>query len=170
MLKPQDILVALKAHELDEWTIRAMAESLSLSTGEVHNALKRVDESGIFSRESRLISPQPFVSVLRGIRHVYFVKPGPLVRGIPTAHSAAPLAEQIRSDDDVFVWEHPEGDVRGQAIEPLYPIVPEVALSDGSMYEWLNLIEGIRIGGPRVQRIALDRIRDRLGLTREEAG
>jgi len=43
-----------------------------------------------------------------------------MVRGIPTAHSAYSINEQIASGNDIYVWPYAKGNQWGQAIEPLY--------------------------------------------------
>ncbi|HEY3373180.1 MAG TPA: hypothetical protein VGK10_20175 [Prolixibacteraceae bacterium] len=61
-----------------------------------------------------------------------------VVRGIPTAHSAAPLNEVIQSTEP-YVWPSGKGTVRGQSIVPLYPTVVDAVQNDPKLYELLAL-------------------------------
>lgn len=165
MLKPQDIVVGLKVQVSrgEDWTYRSLAEELSMSHSEVHDALKRAGEAGIYSPDSRSLLADPFLSMLPGLRYIFYVRPGRLVRGMPTAHSGPPLKDEFHADgEDVYVWPDPEGEIRGQAIEPLYSSVPKAAKNDSDLYEWLNLVEAVRVGRPREQAVVRKMFEDRL--------
>jgi len=164
VLKPQDIVVCLKVQALQgqDWIYENLADELNMSQSEVHEALKRAGEAGIYSKESRAVLPEPFLKMLGGLRYFFYVQPGRLVRGIPTAHSGSPLNDEFEpNEEDVYVWPDPEGEVRGQEIKPLYPSVPEAVKNDQILYEWLNLIEAIRVGRPRERTFALERCEKR---------
>ena len=95
------------------------------------------------------------------MKYVFPQKPGALVRGIPTAHSASPLKELLHSDE-IFVWSFATGDARGQAIEPLYKTVPEVSKHDEKLYELLALSDALRIGRIREQKLAMEELKKRI--------
>ena len=101
--------------------------------------------------------------IFYGLKYVYPQKPGAMVRGIVTAHSAMPLVEKIQSDQN-FVWPYSEGDKRGFAVEPLHPNVPKACLEDEKLYELLALIDAIRLGNVREQKMAMDELKVRLNL------
>ncbi len=167
MLKPQDILVSLKAHVYPgHWTYQDLADELEMSTSEVHAALKRAANAGLYNLHRRALLPEPFLEMLGGgLRYFLSARPGRLVRGIPTAHSGPPLNAQLLSEEeDVYVWPDPEGKQRGQAIEPLYRSVPLAARKDAALYEWLNLLEAIRVGRPRERKMALEECKKRLAV------
>jgi hypothetical protein len=96
-----------------------------------------------------------------GIKYVFPQKPGPVVRGIPTSHSASPLKEQIQSSED-YVWPYAKGTIRGHSILPLYASVPEAALKDNDLYELLALVDAIRVGRAREKEIAINELKKRL--------
>ncbi len=159
MLKPQDVVVCLKVQVSKKrgWTYRSLAKELDMSHSEVYQALQRAAYAGIYSSESRVILAEPFLKMLRGLRYIFYAKPGRLVRGIPTAHSGPPLNNEIMAgDEDVYVWADPEGAVRGQEIKPLYSSVPRAVKNEQCLYEWLNLVEAIRVGRPREQKLAIE--------------
>jgi hypothetical protein len=58
-------------------------------------------------------------------------------------------------NSDAYVWPDPTGEVRGQAIEPLYRSVPTAARNDPELYVLLSLIDAIRVGRVREQRLAV---------------
>jgi hypothetical protein len=55
-----------------------------------------------------------------GLRYVFPASSGSLTRGIPTAR-AHPFMSNSFPSDEPYVWPDPEGEVRGVAIDPLYP-------------------------------------------------
>lgn len=96
-----------------------------------------------------------------GLKYVYPQQPGPLVRGMATAHSAEPLVNDIQANEQV-VWPYAEGNIRGQAIEPLHPNVPAACMEDKNLYELLALIDALRIGRKREKQIAMEELKKRL--------
>ena len=119
MLKPQDIVALLKVHSWHSpnWTYSTLAGDLGMSASEVHAALNRCHAAGLYDGESRKVIRQALLEfLLYGLRYVFYVQPGPLSRGLPTAHSAEPLRSLLVTDEaDAYVWPSPTGDVRGQA-------------------------------------------------------
>lgn len=97
-----------------------------------------------------------------GLRYVFPQQPGPIVRGVPTAHSASPLKNEIQSSE-AYVWPYGKGNVRGHSIIPLYASVPEAALKDEKLYELLALVDAIRVGRARERDIANIELKKRFG-------
>jgi len=168
MLKPQDLLVVLKlwVGRGQAWTYQSLAEALGISVAEVHGAVKR-------ARAARLLpdgplSAPPLIMALReflihGAKYTFPAHPGAMTRGIPTAHAASPLKEEILpSSEPPPVWPHPEGTERGLALDPLYPSAPSAALADPALYELLALLDALRIGRARERQIAARLIEERL--------
>jgi hypothetical protein len=166
MLKPQDILAILKVHSWDStnWTYSSLAQSLGMSASEVHAALERSEAAGLYYGSERKILKQAVLEFLvHGLRYVFYAQPGPLSRGLPTAHSAEPLKSKlVASPSEVYVWPDPQGAVRGQAIAPLYRSVPQAASNDPKLYAKLSLIDAIRVGRVREQRLAIDELEKRI--------
>jgi hypothetical protein len=85
------------------------------------------------------------------------------IRGLPTSHSAPPMSDLIESgEDDIYVWPYELGNKRGISIEPLYKSVPYAVLEDKELYEYLALIDCIRIGRVRERKIASDELIKRI--------
>ena len=165
MLKPQDIVVLLKVHGLEgSWTYSALGKSLRMSSSEVHGALKRCDESGLYSNQRRRVIKGAVEEFLvHGLKYVFPSKPGALVRGIPTAHSAPPVKNQLMvNEQDVYVWAFGKGTVKGQEIQPLYRSVPEAVGEDSNLYELLCLADSLRVGKVREREVATQELRHRL--------
>jgi hypothetical protein len=159
ILKPQDILVCLKLLLIkNKNSIRLidLAIMLDMSTSEVSQAIKRATFAGLMEKNNYQVFPEALKELIfHGLRFFYPVRPGLLTRGIPTAHSAAPLNNKIKSST-VYVWPDPNGEVRGESIEPIYSSVPNAAKNDQKLYEVLSLIDALRVGNAREKKMATD--------------
>jgi hypothetical protein len=176
MLKPQDILVALKLVALgtQRWTYSSLAESLGLSVSETHAAVKRGLESRLLTKLDhkghKAERPLPNLAhlerlIVHGLPYWMPVSRGPrkICMGMPTADGVSPL------DDEFFrpagyvppVWPVRGGKVQGWALAPIHRTCPAAARRDAKLYELLTLVDGLRGGKARVrqaaQRILLER-------------
>ncbi len=157
-LKPQDIVILLKlldsrARKKKNWQV---AQELGVSPAEYANALSRVKFNRMIWLSTRMPNRKALKELLFfGVPYIFGAAPGHLTRGIPTAHSAEPLASKILSDE-FYVWPSEEGKVRGAAIQPLYKSVPEAIARDEKLYELLSLVDAIRVG--RSREILLARV------------
>lgn len=96
-----------------------------------------------------------------GVRHVFPQKPGPVVRGVPTSHSAPPINKLIRSEED-YVWPSGKGMARGHSIIPLYPSVIDAVKVDSGLYELLAMTDTLRVGRAREKEIAIRELKARI--------
>ncbi len=163
-MRPHDIAVLLKivAKGQKAWYMKDLAYELGISNSEISESLNRSVIAGLISSDKKTLSKLSLLDFLKsGLRYVYPQKPGSMVRGIGTAHSAPPLNEEIMSNEQ-FVWPYGKGDIRGQAIEPLHVNTPEACLRDVKYYELMSLTDAIRIGKVREQNMALEMIRKRI--------
>ena len=106
-MRPQDIVVLMKiiATNRDNWRNMDLAHSLQISASEVSEALNRCKIAGLIDTEKRKVHINSLKEfIIYGLKYVFPVEPGPIVRGIPTAHSAAPINDQISKGSDVYVW------------------------------------------------------------------
>jgi DNA-binding transcriptional MocR family regulator len=142
-----------------------LAAELNLSQSEISLALERAKNSGLVDSSKR----KPLATALaefliHGLKYAFPAKRGSLERGMPTAHSAPPLVERIVSENhDQYIWPTPEGNSRGQSVTPLYPSAPEAARKDPKLYEWLALLDALRLGRARERKLAIQEIEKRLG-------
>jgi len=162
--KSLDIVVLLKLLSHNEKrSYAALSKELLISASEIHAAVRRGIEAGLIDRTSRLPLRKPLEDYLiHGVRYAFPAKPGPLARGIPTAHAAPPLSAKISSDDLPPVWPDPEGRVKGYAIEPLYSSVPAAVKTDSALYELLAVVAALRIGRARERKFAEEELKHRL--------
>lgn len=146
----------------DPYSVRALEESTGISKSEVSGGLRRCMEAGLLKpgREDGrpLVNTRGLYELLaHGVRYFFPARPGPLVRGLPTAHAAPVLADRLLSaGEHICVWEDAEGTQLGQSIEPLFRTVPKAARRDPELYALLALVDSIRIGQAREAGLARD--------------
>ena len=161
-MRPQDIVILLKiaAKAGKDWYMKDLSIELGISASEVSESLNRSAMAGLISQNKKQLMKQALLEFLeRGLKYVYPVQPGAVVRGMPTAHSAAPLAEEIMSED-LYVWPWAKGNLHGQSIEPLHQSVPEACQKDERLYHMLALVDALRVGRKREQQIAGKHLRE----------
>lgn len=161
-MRPQDIVVLLKIATKGHrpWMMKDLASELGISASEISESLNRSSIAGLIADDKRYLMKMALLGFLEhGLRYVFPQQPGRLVKGIITAHSAPPLNKKIISEEN-FVWPYADGNVRGQAIEPLHPGVPEASLKDENFYELVTLCDALRIGHVRESNIAMNLLRE----------
>lgn len=72
------------------------------------------------------------------------------------------FAKQYANVSETLVWPHPDGDVRGESFEPLYPTAVDAARRDERLYECLALVDALRTGRARERRLAIDLLATKL--------
>ncbi len=175
MLKPQDIVVSIKLLQSrgdgPAPTYASLAQALRLSSSEVHAAVGRCLEVGILrkSSDAKRTMPQPVVTAMEeflvhGLKFIWPAKRGPMTRGIPTGSSLGPMAQLLGVPEPSvpLVWPHPEGTLRGESVDPLYPRAVEACKSDPVLHEWLALLDILRLKTGREAALAGAAIHNRL--------
>lgn len=138
------------------WQSKELAYALFLRPTEISFSLKRSQCFRLLEDKGRQVARRTFLEfLLYGLPVVFPTQPGARVRGLPTAHSAAPLREQLVTER-LYVWPDAESDYWGFAIEPLYPRVPQAAKADAHLYELLALADALRVGRSRERKLAGD--------------
>ena len=159
-LKPQDVVVALKlcAYPDVRPAMSIIANDLSLSPSEVHGAIGRLRASRLLHGSNS--KDRPNISALEeflvhGLKYVFPAEHGEVTRGIPTSYAAEPLKSEVAMSSDLPpVWPWHEGNTRSVGLEPLYKSVPQAALRDPMLYQFLALVDAIRDGRARERKIA----------------
>jgi hypothetical protein len=159
-LKPQDVVVALKlcAYPDARPAMSVIANDLSLSPSEVHAAIIRLRASRLLHGPN--LKDRPNISALEeflihGLKYAFPAQHGEVTRGIPTSYAAEPLKSEISISNDLPpVWPWHEGNTRGVGLEPLYKTVPQAALRDPNLYQFLALVDAIRDGRARERKFA----------------
>jgi DNA-binding transcriptional ArsR family regulator len=165
VLKGQDILVLLKLiDEPNGWTVRSVGEAVGLDPAGVHRALKRLGEARLVDQERQRVNRSNAEEFLiHGLKYLFPIRQGGLIRGMPTAWAAPPLDSELAPvDEPPPVWPDPKGKVRGVALEPLHENAPEVARKDSGVAERLALIDAIRLGDGRVRSLATKHLSESL--------
>lgn len=160
-MKPQDMLILLKIIALgnDNWQQKPLADSLRLSQSEVSQSVARMQYAGLLLENGKQVMRLALMEFLQfGIGYVFPQRPGAVVRGVPTAHSAYPLKNKIPSNE-YYVWPSARGNTRGQAIHPLYPTVPDAIENDDKLYTLLALVDALRVGRKREKELAITALR-----------
>jgi hypothetical protein len=168
VLKPQDVLVLLKLVALGpgRWTYNVLANDLGMSPSEVHAAVKRAVAAHLAVPQDEGV--RPALAALKeflahGVQYAFVPERGALTRGMPTAHAASPLRNELaHSAEPPPVWPDAQGEVRGLAFSPLYKAVPKAARRDAKLYELLALVDAVRGGGARERTVALRLLEKRL--------
>lgn len=160
-LKPQELLVLFKvaAGLPQRWTYAALAESLTMSPGEVHASVKRAVAAGLAVSRGRgdwsPLRPALLEFAVHGARYAFPVAPGAVKRGVPTAFGAEPLRALINSvPGEAPVWPHPGGTSKGPSLAPIYRSAPGAALADPALHRLLALLDALRIGRTRERELA----------------
>ena len=163
-MRPHDIVILLKIATKGKkhWLMKDLSYELGISASEISESLNRSVIAGLFSQDKKRLLKLSLLDFLEhGLRYIYPQQPGALVSGIPTAHSASPLNDIIESSEP-YVWPYSEGTVRGQAIDPLHPKVPEACLKDSLFYELLALSDALRVGKTREKNLAMEELKKRI--------
>ena len=167
-LKPQDLMVLLKLVSRGEKsaTYGELAESLGMSSSEVHASIGRTKAARLVNMEDDgpVIVRAAFKEfLLHGAKYAFPATLGSPTRGMPTAYAAPPLASRItQPNEPPPVWPDAQGDKRGISFHPLYPTAPAAAKRDRLLYELLALFDALRGGAARERQIASQLLSERL--------
>ena len=163
--KPQDVIVAIKmALSPASPTYAELGQSLGMSASEAHAAMRRLVEARLADPDTHQIRRQALRDFLvHGVPYTYPVRPGEMTRGMPTAWAAPVMSGALTAADQVPpVWPDPDGNTQGASVRPLYPSVPGAARRDPALYDFLALVDALRIGRARERTLAEKEISDRL--------
>lgn len=164
-MRPQDIAILLYLVDLNttNWKIMDIANALSISQSEVSEALHRCQIAKLIDKKRKKVFRNSLLEfVIHGLKYVFPIVPGPLTRGVPTAHAAFPLNEKIVQGSESFVWPCAEGEHRGQEILPLYKSIPTVVGDKPGFYALLSLCDALRVGRAREVKLAQEELTDRI--------
>ncbi len=163
-MRPHDIAILLKIASKggQQWYMKDLAYELGISASEISESINRSVIAGLINSDKKTLRKLALLDFLKyGLKYVYPEQPGALARGIATAHTASPLKNIIMSEDK-YIWPYGKGRIRGQAINPLHPNIPDACLRDDKYYELMALTDAIRIGKVREQNIAYEMLKERI--------
>ena len=161
-MKSLDVVVLCKIFILQSegkgnWSYAQLAQSICLSVGETHASVKRLKSSRLFDDFTKSVIPSAMQEFLiHGVKYAFPAEIGTREIGIATAHAASVFKDALAHlENDVYVWPYAKGSERGISVKPLSVGAPGAALKDKSLYDFLALLDGIRIGKAREQNIAI---------------
>ena len=160
-MKPQDLLILFKiiSNSSSSWQQKPLADELKMSQSEVSQALARLQYAGLILENGKQVMRLALMDFLQyWISYVFPQKPGAIVRGIATAHSAPPLNNKIVSSDN-YVWPYAKGNIRGQAIIPLFKSLPQAIEKDEKFYQLIALVDALRVGRKREKEMAIEALK-----------
>jgi predicted transcriptional regulator len=187
-IKSQDVvvllkLVSLQAQEEEKsepegfeskirgespYSVRNLESRLGISKTEVNASLKRILSTGMAIKDHKTGRPKTnrrslYNFIVHGLKFVFPAAPGAMTRGIPTAFAAPMLKDLLLSGGNyIYVWPSAGGRDIGQSVQPLFKSVPEAAGRDAHLYEYLALVDAIRLGNQREMGLAKDRLSEKL--------
>lgn len=179
-IKSQDVVILLKLVSLEHdrrglsaageeqrhkpHTVRDLEMQLGISKTEVNSSIRRSLASGLAIRDRQDGRPLPngrsFLDFITyGLKFVFPAAPSAITRGVATCF-AAPMLDGllISAGQYIYVWPAPEGEAIGQGVKPLFRSVPVAARQDGRLYEYLALVDSVRLGGPREAKLAQEHL------------
>lgn len=163
-MRPHDILILLKIVSLGhkKFYLKDIGQALNISSSEVTESVNRSVYAGLLAEDKKTVMRKALYEFLiYGLPYVFPQKPGAMVPGLATAHSAPPLEREFKSDEK-YVWPDPKGNIRGQQIEPFHSGQVEAAKKDLKLYELLALTDAIRVGKLREKTKAISELKRRI--------
>jgi hypothetical protein len=160
-MRPQDIAILLKIIALknEPWQLQSLSNTLRISISEVSESLNRSRIAGLIDFHKKRPNRIAIMEFLEhGIKYVFPQEPGAMARGIPTAHSHPFMKKNIKSEVN-YVWTDLEGEILGEAIEPLYKNQVQAAKEDPDFYKLLALVDVLRVGKVREVNMAKDELK-----------
>ena len=182
-MKSQDIVILLKLvclqhrnhgdvkyneYAIDSYSSRGLEAALGISKTEVNASINRSISVGMAIADRNTGHPKVnrkalFEFIIYGLKYVFPAKLAEIARGIPTAFAAPGLKGELMSSGDyIHVWPDPNGKEKGQSISPLFKSVPMAVSKDPCLYEYLALVDSIRLGNPREVKIAINLLQERM--------
>ena len=163
-IKPHDLLILLYITEYceDGFTVMNISKALKISQSEISESLNRSKIGKLIGHDKNIFRKSLYELLIYGVKHMFPIIPGNIVRGVATSHSALPLSELIVSGGESYVWQYSNGKARGMSVKPLYKTVPEISEELPELIELLTLVDALRIGRTREVNLAKDELKERL--------
>lgn len=166
-LKPQDVCVALQYVLKPKTNFRDLARDVGISVGFAHNANKRLQTARLLMPDGPVNKKALLEFLIYGVPYSFPPVINQEIRGIPTAHSGPVLREHFDSVEQV-VWPSIKGHSRGLSLKPLCDGATSMPETNPRLYEWLTVVDALRIGRARERQMARDYLeRELLGRSTE---
>lgn len=172
MLKPQDIVIAVKLCALKEreWKYSTVAHDIHMSQSEVHSGVKRLKKCGLLTEFSMSVGGNSETQTLpdkenilefleHGIRYVFPAEKREPVNGLPTSYGLGHLFKGYEGEAFIPVWEYPAADYFGFGIKPLYKTLPLACIDDFELYELMALVDAVRDQDKLLREFAISKLK-----------
>lgn len=153
------------------YTARGLESETGVSKSEVNLSLKRSIKVGLAKLDRKTNIPRTNAKALTefivyGLKYVFPAQVSELSRGIPTSFAAPVLQGKVMSaGETIYVWPDARGSNKGQAVQPLYKTVSKAVKTDLFLYEYLALVDAIRLGNAREAGVAIDELETKLRIS-----
>lgn len=150
------------------YTARGLEAETGISKSQISLSLNRSIKVGLARLDRKTNLPRVNTKALAefiiyGLKYVFPAEVKEVSRGIPTTFAAPVLKGKIMSAGKmIFVWPDANGSDMGQAVIPLYKTVPIAVRKDPFLYDFLALVDSIRLGNARETGVAKDELIKRL--------
>ena len=164
-MRPQDVVILLKilTYGHCKWTFANLSLSLQISASEVSEAMERNRIAGLVNPAKNQVNKLALREFLiYGLKYCFPAQLGHSTRGIATAHSAPPVSNHIAEGRENYVWAYYKGTRTGNPIAPLYRKIPKFIENDKELYEFLAIIDSLRIGKNREIEFAIQELDKKL--------
>jgi len=162
---PELLSVSISSPEIANlYSARGLSATLGVSKTEVHNSIKRSTSVGLayLDRKTKHLRANKKILlnlIVHGIKYIFPAAVSTMTRGIPTSFSSPALEKHVETAGDlIYVWPDPRGKKMGQSVKPLFATVPFAVRQDRILYEYLALIDAIRLGNAREVNLAKFRL------------
>ena len=153
-IKPQDVLIMLKLLVAPKSSQKELSSSLFISQAEISHGLQRLKISRLLTVEGNVSLEACTEFLIHGLKYICPAELGTLALGMRTSYSHPELKHVRYAADDIYVWPDPEGELKGIALYPFYPTLPKASRMDEKLYLIASLVEMIRVGRAREQKLA----------------
>jgi len=159
-IRPQDIAVLLKRLTTPSISQKELSESLEISQAEISHGLKRLKIIKLINSDGQTNLEAVVEFLVHALKYVCPVELGTLTVGIPTAFAKPGFRFVKYNKNDIYVWPHANGKEKGTAILPIYPTLVRACLNDDKLYTLASLVEMIRVGRQREQKLAAEELKN----------
>lgn len=156
----RELKLLVPAAFASRYTARGLEKETGIGKSEVNLSLNRCIKIGLAKLDRKTNLPRANLKVLTefivyGLKYVFPAQVSELSRGIPTSFAAPVLKGKIMSGGEtIYIWPDAKGSNKGQSVQPLYKSVPLAVKKDPLLYEYLSLVDAIRLGNAREASIA----------------
>ena len=159
-IKPQDILLLLKLATSPGLSQKNLADQLQVSQAEISHGFKRLKNAQLINAQGRIIKEACIEFLVHAVKYIYPAQLGSPALGLPTAFAHPEFKFTKYGPEDVMVWPHPEGKVKGVALFPIYPTLTQACVSDRTLYKLASFVEMIRAGRTRERKIGAEKLQE----------